>query len=58
MEWVLTFVVQTELPFRGPPAATSFRATMKGRTGGLESEGARRGLVLPSLTGERCRLLT
>jgi hypothetical protein len=31
--------------------ATSFGATMKGRTGGLESEGSPEGFGLPSLTG-------
>ena len=31
--------------------ATGFGATMKGRTGGLESEGSPEGFGLPSLTG-------
>jgi hypothetical protein len=31
--------------------ARSFGATMKGRTGGLESEGSPEGFGLPSLTG-------
>ena len=31
-----------------------FGATMKGRTGGFESEGSSEGFGLPSLTGEWC----